>query len=141
MKNKGNKYFIFEWKKKLGDYAFRWRIDLYFFSIRVHKWLCSDDMRAYHSHPINMFIVIVKGKYMDHFIDDKGNKYTKRYVAPSCRVIRRNYRHYVEILEKPTWSILFTWGPPQRWSFWLKDTLQHKKRDRYFIEHGHHTCD
>lgn len=70
--NKASKYFVFEWKKKLGDYAYRWRLDFFFFSVRIHKWICSDDMRAYHSHPINMFIIILWGKYLDHFIDEKG---------------------------------------------------------------------
>lgn len=136
-----HKKIVFEWRKPLDKYAYRWRLDFYFFSFRIHKWLCSDDMRAYHSHPINMFIVVVKGKYLDHFIDDKGNELVKRYKSLSYRIIKRDYRHYVEILKNPTWTILFTWGEPRRWAFWLKGSLKKKNRDKYFIEHGHHVCD
>jgi hypothetical protein len=137
LKNK----FVFEWGKKLGNYAYRWRLDFFFFSFRIHKWICSDDIRAYHSHPINMLIYVWRGKYLDHFIDDKGNKFVKRYKTGDFRIIKRNYRHFVEILQNPTWTILLTWGEPKRWAFWLKDTLKKKNRDKYFIEHGQHVCE
>lgn len=136
-----HKKIVFEWDKPLGTYAYRWRLDFYFFSLRIHKWICSDDQRAYHSHPINMLIFILKGSYKDHYLDKNDNKCEKIYKRFNCRIIKRNLRHYVEVLQSPTWSFLFTWGEPKRWSFWLKDTLKKKNRDKYFIEEGHHICD
>ena len=141
------KFLVFEWAKKLGDkekpYAIRWRVDFYFFSFRIHKWLCSDDQRAYHSHPVNMFIWIIKGKYGDYSIDKSGKK-TFFVYGKGCkrfRFITRDVRHYIFLHTTPTWTFLFTWGVPKKWAFWLKDSLKKKNRDRYFIEHGNHICE
>lgn len=140
-----NKKIVWEWGKPLGTkdniYAYRWRLDFYFFSFRIHKWLCSDDMRAYHSHPVNMIIFILFGVYVDHYLDEEGNRRSKEYRSCDFRFIPRNFRHYVEVKTDYAWTILFTWGEPKRWGFWLKDTLKRKNRDKYFIEHGHHVCD
>ncbi len=140
-----HKKVVFEWGKKLGDpnkpYAIRWRLDFYWFSFRVHKWLCSDDSRAYHSHPVNMLIFVLRGMYADHWLEEGNLPRVSVYVAGDVRIIRRNYRHWVQILEKSTWTFLITWGSPKRWAFWLKNSLKRKTRDKYFIEHGQHVCD
>jgi hypothetical protein len=128
--------FVFEWNKKLGDYARRWRIDFFVFSFRIHYWICSDDKRAYHSHPTNIISIGIWGSYLD--CRPEGDVF---YKAPFINIIRRETRHYVDIQSSPTITLIFTWGKPQRWSFWLKDTMKRKNRDRYFIEHGHHVCD
>ena len=135
-----NRKVVFEWKKKLGDYAYRWRIDFYSFSFRIHYWKCSDDMRAYHSHPVNMLIFILWVQYIDHYINHNNEECKRTYKPLHFRIIKRDYRHCVEII-KPSITLLFTWGIPKRWAFWLKGTLKRKNRDRYFIEHGHHVCD
>lgn len=139
-----NRKVVFEWNKDLGGYARRWRIDFYFFSFRIHKWLCSDDKRAFHSHPTNMLIYVLKGSYIDEYINTDplcvpvGFHY---YKAGEFRIIKRDYKHIIHIMESPTWTLVFTWGAPKRWSFWLRDTFKKKNRNRYFIEHGHHICD
>ena len=60
---------IFIWNQKLGreecPYMRRWVIDLYFFSIRLHHWMASDDQRHYHDHPWDFISLILKGGYMD----------------------------------------------------------------------------
>jgi hypothetical protein len=140
-----NPKIVLEWKKPLGDknkpYAYRWRVDFYWFSFRIHKWICSDDERAYHSHPINMIILILSGWYNDVRLDKFNNRYTTAYYPFSIHRIKRDTRHYVRIMKSPTWTILFTWGVPKRWYFWLRSNLKRKARDRYFIEHGNHICD
>lgn len=129
---------VLEWKKPLGDenkpFAYRYRLDFYWFSFRLHQWLCSDDMRAFHSHPINMLVFIVSAIYRDHTIDG-----TKLYGPGEFRVIKRDTKHFVDIL-RPGWTILFTWGIPKRWSFWDKITLKKMNRDRYFLENKNHIC-
>src|ERR1019366_6380417 len=97
--------FVFEWNKKLGEYARRWRIDFYWFSFRVHKWICHDDKRAYHSHPTNMLSIGIWGSYLD--CTPNGDKL---YKAPFIRIIKRDTIHYVDVKHNPTWTILFTWG-------------------------------
>lgn len=136
---------VLEWKKPLGDknkpYAYRWRLDFYFFSFRIHKWLCSDDERAYHSHPVNMIIFIIKGEYIDHPMGETGEEYGVVYKAPCVRYIPRDFKHYVHVWKVPTWTLLFTWGVPKRWSFWDVKNLKKYNRDKYFLEKGNHICE
>lgn len=138
------KSIVYEWKKPLGvkdnPYAYRWRLDFYWFSFRIHKWLCSDDERAYHSHPVNMFIVLLKGGYVDEYINKDGKQEFKGYRAPCVRVIKRDYKHIVRIPWGITWTLLFTWGAPKRWAFWDKITGKKLNRDKYFLEKGNHIC-
>lgn len=139
------KYLVWEWKKPLGvpenPYAYRWRLDFYFFSLRIHYWLCSDDNRAYHSHPINFISFILKGNYINHYLDSNNQPQTKKYNRFSFIKIKRNHKHWVEITCKPTITLLLTWGSPQRWAFWDTLTLKKKNRDKYFLEHGNHICE
>ncbi len=140
-----NRKIIWEWNKPLGNkdkpYAYRWRLDFYWFSFRVHKWICSDDNRAYHSHPVNMLIFILRGAYDDVSPREDGGKRVILYSAFDIRYIKRDYKHFVRILKNPTWTFLITWGQPKRWAFWNKISLKKKNRDRYFLEHGHYICE
>lgn len=142
------KYFIFEWNNPIGvkgnPYMYRWRLDFYFFSIRLHKWICSDDLRAYHSHPVNIISFILWGSYYDwgpikEYSDNK-NRCRSFHQAPSINCIKRETIHNVEICQSPTWTLLFTWGAPQKWAFWDKITMKRKNRDKYFLENKHHIC-
>jgi hypothetical protein len=138
-----NPKIVLEWKKPLGNkdkpYAYRWRLDFYWFSFRVHKWLCSDDMRAFHSHPVNMIVFVLIGGYCDWRPKLKDSKL--RY-APCIYKIKRDTQHCVELKNNTiTWSLLFTWGVPKRWAFWEKITLKKLNRDKYFIEKGQHICE
>lgn len=143
-----NPKIILEWDKPLGNkdkpYAYRWRLDFYWFSVRLHKWLCGDDTRAWHNHPVNMLIFILQGRYIDRSLQKKGNdmvRVDKVYHAGMLRYIPRDYKHHIDAVSPPTWTLVFTWGVPQRWAFWDKFSLKKKNRDRYFIENGQHVCD
>jgi len=142
MKYKFVKYFLFEWNNPIGiensPYLYRWRIDFYFFSIRLHKWICSDDLRAYHSHPVNFLIFILKEGYCDW---RPVLKESKVFNAFSVNVLRRDTLHCVEIKSSPTYTLLFTWGSPHKWAFYDRITMKKKNRDKYFIENKHHVCD
>ena len=91
------KYFVFEWNKPLcvdGKYfSYRWRLDFYLFSFRVHKWLCSDDKRAYHSHPNNIISFILKGRYFDHRLVNDTQKRITHINRFNFNFIKRNTKH------------------------------------------------
>lgn len=132
----------------LTPYAYRWRLDFYWFSFRIHKWLHSDDKAAYHSHPTNMVIFILWGKYDEYRMETgtvEEGPYTIRYKierrAPCFYTIRRDTRHFICLKKKKVWTLLFTFGKPMRWAFWDKLTLKRYSRDKWFIERGHHICD
>ena len=59
--------FQFRWNEPLGvaecPYAYRWVFIFFGYSIRIHKWLRSDDKRYLHSHPWFFFTLVLKGSY------------------------------------------------------------------------------
>lgn len=134
--------FVFEWNYPLGKpecpYAYRWRLDFYFFSFRIHKWLRSDDNRAYHNHPWHFITFPLARGYWDHRENAKPC-----WVQHRPRFRRKRYRHWVQILEdfNPVWTFIITFGRPRRYSFFDVKTGKRKNRDKYFIEHGHPACD
>lgn len=103
--------------------------------------MCSDDQRAFHSHPVSFINIGLKGKYEDVYLDENSQVHTKIYKAPFIRIVKRNYRHYVHIIDAPTWTLFISYNRPKKWAFWLKETLKRKNRDKYFLEEGHHVCD
>jgi hypothetical protein len=116
------------------DYAYRWRLDFYWFSFRFHYWLKSDDMRAYHNHPYNFITFVLFGRYKDvapYIVDTLS--------MGSIRLRFRGHRHYVQVL-KPTLTFLITFGKPSRYSFWDVITNKKRNRDKYFLEMGHPVC-
>ncbi len=111
-------------------YLIRWILDLGLFSIRLHRWLYSDDLRAPHDHPWWFWTLCLWGRYVD--LSEGGED----VVTPgSIRFRRAEHRHSVRV-ERPAWTILIT-GPESRiWGFWVQGRF--RKRNKYFFEHGHH---
>lgn len=137
--------FVAEWRHPLGiaecPYAYRWRLDFYFFSFRIHKWIGSDDTRAFHNHPWHFITFILKGYYFDWTPWGEGGE--KCQVVTSWAWRNKDHRHYVDIPknESPVWTFIITFGAPRRYAFWDVITGKRKNRDKYFIEHGHPPCE
>jgi hypothetical protein len=108
----------------------RWVADFGFFSLRMHHWMYSDDLRAPHDHPWWFLTLCVWGSYVD--VSPDGDD---RVSVGSVRFRRAEHRHSVKV-ERSTWTLLLT-GPERRvWGFWVRDKF--RKRNKYFYEHGHH---
>lgn len=128
------------WKDKLGmpdcPYVIRWGIKTKWFSIRVHKWLHSDDLRHLHDHSWWYLTFIMKGHYTEFLENDKVDFVTRF----QFRYRPLGHKHAVSIDPfKGCWSILLT-GPEKReWGFWVNGKF--RKRNKYFFEHGHHPCE
>lgn len=120
--------------EKLGPaecpYLERWVTDFGLFSLRLHHWLHSDDMRAYHDHAWWFLSLCLRGCLVD--VSDEGED----TVTPlSLRFRRAEHRHAVRVV-RPAWTLLLT-GPERRtWGFWPRGKF--RKRNKYFYEHGHH---
>lgn len=125
----------FEWGHKLGDpkdpYLTRWMIELFGYSIRLHKWMGPDDLRHEHDHPWWYITWILKGSYFDRSLGE--SEFLKRW---SLRYRRATRSHCVEPLELPTWTLMITGKPLREWGFWVNGKFRH--RNKYFYEHGHH---
>lgn len=125
------------WNDKIGleecPYMRRWVLFPRWYSLRLHFWLSSDDIRARHDHEWWFITLILWGKYKDYSENEVDILSTG-----SIRFRRANYKHTVQI-ERPTLTLLITGRPLQRFNFYING--KRVKRDKYFAVYGHHPCD
>lgn len=97
------------WKEPLGKpecpYAYRWVINLYFFAIRLHHFIRSDDKRHMHDHGWSFITMVISGSYTD--VSSAGRDVLKRY---SIRYRPAEHKHYVDVAPGGCWTVLIT-GP------------------------------
>jgi len=125
------------WNEPVGlpecPYLRRWVLLTPWFSVRLHRWEASDDVRYFHDHPWWYAVFVLRGSYLD--ASPKGLDVVR---AGSFRYRSAEHRHSVVVLVRGTLTLLVTGPAERRWGFWVNDRLI--KRDRYFAEHGHHPC-
>jgi len=130
--------FKWEWRRPGGlpecPYFYRWLLDFGVFAIRLHKWVGSDDDRAWHDHPWWFLTFVLSGGYKDISLDG-----VDVLTRGSWRFRSAHHRHTVQLIKTPTWTLLITGPPIRRFGFWVGDKLI--RRDKYFAEHGHHPCE
>ena len=126
------------WNEPVGlvecPYIIRWVMLTPWFSIRLHRWLASDDVRAVHDHSWWFIVLVLRGCYLD-----AGPGGTDILRRGSIRFRPAIHQHSVVVLKRNTWTILLTGPVRRRWGFWVCGRLV--KRDKYFAVHGHHACD
>lgn len=126
------------WRQRLGNvdcpYNERWILNLYFFSIRLHHWLGSDDLRYPHDHPWWYLSIVLCGSYTD--ITPTGNVERK---AASIAFFPATHKHSVKLTSKTCWTLLITGTEKRVWGFWVNGKF--RKRNRYFYDYGNHPCD
>ena len=132
--------FQVRWGENVGKpecpYMRRWVINLRLFSIRLHYWMASDDLRHFHDHPWWFVNIILRGSYID--VSPEG----RDYLGPgSIRFRKANHKHTVFIQEGTCLSLLIT-GPQERdWGFWVPGRNRILRPLRYFSRYGHHQCE
>lgn len=156
------KNFQIRWNEPLGElecpYAYRFVIIIFGFSIRIHKWLRSDDKRYMHNHPWWFYTFVLKGSYIDvsddiaayeqgdidrevgwenHIIEKPWRRrdHLKQF---SFRYRSANHTHYVEIPKGGCWTILITGKPLNKWGFWINN--RYLRPLRFFSRYGHPPC-
>ncbi len=130
--------FRFSWREPIGrtecPYAYRWSIETPIGSVRIHKWIGSDDPRAHHDHAWWFLTFILKGGYDD--ITEEG---TETLRAGNCRYRSALHKHTVSVHPGGAWTFIIT-GPHVRfWGFYPDG--KYMKSNRYFLEKGNHPCD
>ncbi len=133
------KKFAFRWKEPLGDklnpYAHRHLLVFGGFSIRIHRWYCTDAVfdknknTHFHNHPWWFFTFIIKGSYKD--ITPTGTQELKRF---SFKFRKANHLHYVKPGKNGCISILFTGRPKSKWGFLVNDRIL--RPIKYFRKFG-----
>lgn len=125
----------FKWSEKLGDpkkpYLTRWVADFGLFSLRLHWWRGSDDLRHPHDHAWDFTTFVLWGLYED--ISPDGNEYC---YTGNIKHRKAEHQHSVKLLSKNCWTFLVTGKEKRVWGFWVNGKF--RKRNKYFFEWGHH---
>ena len=124
----------FIWGQLIGPkhcpYIKRWVIDLGLFSIRLHHWIKSDDLRFPHDHAWNFYSIVLSG-----YITDRADGVDTKRRRGSIVYFPADHRHSV-VVDKPCWTLLLTGPTIRQWGYWTNGKF--RKRNKYFYEHGHH---
>ena len=142
-KSKISKYQI-RWNESLGKeecpYAYRWCFITPYFSIRVHRWLRSDDKRYMHDHPWSFTTIVLKGSYTDVSVENKDSDtlIEDKLKFLSIRKRTSSHIHYVRINKPNTYTLLFTSNIENKWAFFVNKKFYRPLR--FFHRHGHPPC-
>ncbi len=140
--------------EKECPYAYRWVFIFFGYSIRVHKWLRSDDKRYMHNHAWWFLTFVLKGSYTDVSFDSDYKMKVESCINDSIAhdqcifkdVVKRfsfrfrpsMHTHYVEIPEGGAWTILLTGKPLRKWGFLVNGRF--KRPLKFFHKFGHPPC-
>ena len=94
-------------------------------TLRLHRFLASDEDRAVHDHPW-WFITIPFASYGE-FVEVDGEE-IYRTVTPFRPHFRAShFRHRVEINKAPSWTLVVTGPKSNEWGFWQEDRFIHNR--------------
>lgn len=100
-----------------GDYMRRWTFYTPIGMVRVHHIMRSDNDRHFHDHPFDFVSLILRGGYLEH---RPGKK--QRMFLPGDFVVRRaEEMHYLTLLGRDAWTLVFASKPRRRWGFATED--------------------
>lgn len=132
------KPFQVRWNEPIGNpecpYCYRWVLNLFLFSIRIHKWLGDDDKRYMHDHPWPFITIVLKGKYID--ASEKGKDHLK---TGSIRYRRSIHKHNVTNVKPGTITLVITGPKIRNWGYWVDGRL--RRPLKYFHKYGHSICE
>jgi hypothetical protein len=108
--------------QKLGPkdcpYVIRYILNLYFFSIRLHIWLKSDDLRYEHDHPWDFYSFVLYGS-----LYDRSNSRDTYRPTFSCSFFKAEHKHSV-VIDKPAITLLITGKERREWGYWVNDRFR-----------------
>ena len=139
-------YWRIRWHEKLGlpecPYVHRWYVQTPWFSIRLHHWTGSDDVRALHDHPWPFVTFVLSGHYLD-VTEVDGQWFTSE-----CRQWHLYYRpalhtHAVVPNGSQPWTLLLTGPVVRRWGFWVnyRGRFRWMRSVKYFGVFKPHPCE
>jgi len=117
-------------------YVKRWVFECRWFSIRLHHWLYSDDLRHEHDHAWSFLSMVLVGKIIE-VVD--GNETVRK--AGTVHYFPATYKHAVRVANDGAWTLLLT-GPISRpdWGMWVDG--KQWRRNKYFNKFGRwHPCE
>lgn len=125
-----------------GPYVHRWIVETPWGSVRLHKWVDNDDLRAAHDHPWPFYTLILWGGYIDLTTagehEGKPVYHGERLRAGNLRFRPALHEHTVFLTARPTWTLVLT-GPKVR-PFGFRVGKDWLRADRYFGKYGKAAC-
>lgn len=112
----------------------RWVMETPFGSVRLHRWLASDDRRHFHDHPWWFITLVLWGSYTD--FTPHGEEVLR---AGNVRYRPAHHQHTVGVPTRGCWTMMVTGAHSRFWGFWVGDKF--KRSNKFFLEHGHHPCE
>ena len=109
-----------------SPYLFRWFLipRNRFCNIYLHKFLRSDDDRAFHDHPWWSLSFLLKGRYLN--VTPAGRRLRRRF---SLMWMRATDSHRVELIdETPVWTLFFTGPKVREWGFHCPQGFVHWRK-------------
>lgn len=106
-------------------YMRRWRL-VHFkrFGVRVHCIERDDKDRELHDHPFDFVSIILKGGYIEH----RPFGVSRVFKAPSFVVRKAEDLHRLELINGPTWTLVFRGALRREWGFMTAQGWKHWRR-------------
>ena len=94
-------------------------------TLRLHRFLASDEDRAVHDHP--WWFVTVPFTSYGEFVEVDGNEVYRSVAAFRPHFRSSQFRHRVEITKAPSWTLVMTGPKSNERGFWLEDRFIHNR--------------
>lgn len=86
------------------------------FEIYFHKFHTSDEDRCLHDHPWSFISILLNSGYWEH--GDAGRKWVRRFSIIFRPAL---WRHRIEIVKAPTYTLVIRFKRFREWGFWTAD--------------------
>ncbi len=94
-------------------------------SLRLHRFLASDEDRAVHDHPW-WFVTLPFSSYGE-YIEVDGQEIHRTVAAWRPHFRHSQFRHRVEITRAPAWTLVITGLKSNEWGFWRGQEFVHNR--------------
>ena len=93
-----------------------------FFNVYLHCFMRSDDDRALHDHPWTNLSILLRGRYVEHTIEEGGINVRTERIAPAWKFRPRgSYAHRLELVDGFCWTIFITGPRYRQWGFYCPE--------------------
>ena len=115
----------------------RWALECPLFSVRLHHFLRSHDMRHLHDHPWWFITLVLRGRYFD-ITEIDGERHASDVLEPGSMRFRPAH-HAHAVVTEGCWTVVVTGPIERRWGFW--DNGMFRPVADYFRRYGYAPCE
>lgn len=94
-------------------------------TLRLHRFMESDEDRAVHDHPW-WFVTVPLTGYAE-YVRRGGTEIRREVQARRLHFRSAEFQHRVELVRFPTWTIVLTGRKRREWGFWPDGRFVHNE--------------